>query len=207
MATKALARDQVRESLLDAMDSLLIRFGYQKTTVDDLASEAGIGKGTVYLYFDSKEQVALSCIDRLHERLIAKMLDASETNDAALTKLENMLYVRVKTRFDYCSNASCLDEMLAALHKELVIRKVQYHADEARILEDVLARAIQSGELPDCDAAAVSESMILATNSFLPYSMRTSQLGSSEELEVKVRRIARLFVLGLAGLPAPVPTH
>src|SRR5437763_1237801 len=42
--------------ILDAADRLLARYGYQKMTVDDLAREAGIGKGTVYLSFPGKSE-------------------------------------------------------------------------------------------------------------------------------------------------------
>ena len=57
----------VRDAILDATDDLLIKFGYKKMTIDDLAREVGIGKGTVYLHFPSKEEIALSHIDRIIE--------------------------------------------------------------------------------------------------------------------------------------------
>jgi len=201
MSARLQARDQVRESILDAMDRLLVRFGYQKTTVDDLAGEAGIGKGTVYLYFQSKEQVALSCIDRLHERLMARIETIMSSNRPAIEKLEGILVERVTSRFEYCRNAASIDEMLAALQKELVARKVQYHAEEAKAIVQVLAAGAKARELPECDSDAVAESMILATNAFLPYSLKASQLGSCEQLEEKVRRMAHLLVFGLQGLP------
>jgi TetR/AcrR family fatty acid metabolism transcriptional regulator len=201
ISQKANTRDQVREALLDAMDRLLVRFGYQKTTVDDLAAEAGIGKGTVYLYFNSKEQVALSCIDRLHERLLTKIACIAQGNWPAQEKISKILLERVMSRFEYCRNATCLDEMLAALQKELLARKEIYHAKEASLLEQLLLEAAAAGELPRCDARAAAEAMILATNALLPYSLKTTQLGSSDAVEEKVRRVASLLVLGLSGLP------
>ena len=44
-----------REAILDATDRLLARYGFKKMTIDDLAREEGIGKGSVYLHFPSKE--------------------------------------------------------------------------------------------------------------------------------------------------------
>jgi len=49
-----LAPADVRDAILDAAERLLARYGYRKMTMDDLASEAGIGKGTTYLHFPSK---------------------------------------------------------------------------------------------------------------------------------------------------------
>ena len=44
-----------RTRLLDAAADLFVRLGFDKTTVADVAREAGVGKGSVYLHFDSKE--------------------------------------------------------------------------------------------------------------------------------------------------------
>ena len=41
--------------ILDAAAQLIAHFGYDKTTVSDIAHEAGISKGAVYLHFESKE--------------------------------------------------------------------------------------------------------------------------------------------------------
>jgi len=200
MSQKTASKDQVREALLDAMDRLLARYGYQKTTVDDLAAEAGIGKGSVYLYFSSKEQVALSCVDRLHDRLLRNMACIATERLSAKEKIAEMLLERVMSRFEYCRNATSLDEMLAALQKELLARKEQYHAQEAELIEKVLVEASKAGEIPRCDAVAAAEAMILATNGLLPYSLRTTQLGTSEAIEEKVRSVACLLVSGLSGL-------
>src|SRR5262249_16762278 len=67
-----LAPAQIRDAILDAAERLLARYGFKKTTIDDLAREAGIGKGTVYLHFPSKEEVALCTIDRIVERLLRR---------------------------------------------------------------------------------------------------------------------------------------
>ena len=58
-----------RDAILLATDRLLARYGYKKMTIDDLANEVGIGKGSVYLHFSSKEEIALSHIDGIIEKL------------------------------------------------------------------------------------------------------------------------------------------
>lgn len=44
-----------RQLILDAALSVFLQNGYEKTKIIDIAQKAGIGKGTVYEYFDSKE--------------------------------------------------------------------------------------------------------------------------------------------------------
>ena len=71
----------VRDRILDATNGLLARYGYRKMSMTDLAREAGVGKGTLYLYFSSKEDVALSSIDRLVEKLEAREPDFLNSDD------------------------------------------------------------------------------------------------------------------------------
>jgi AcrR family transcriptional regulator len=45
---------EVRKVIFDANDDFLARFGYKKMTIDSLARQVGIGKGSVYLNLTSK---------------------------------------------------------------------------------------------------------------------------------------------------------
>lgn len=56
------------ERLLDAATTLLVRWGYRKTTMDDVAREAGVGKGTIYLYWKDKNDLFRAAISREQHR-------------------------------------------------------------------------------------------------------------------------------------------
>jgi AcrR family transcriptional regulator len=66
-------RDQRRAALLDAARDVVLRFGYRKTTLEDIAAEAGVSRATVYNYFANKEEVFREIIaqelDRLRESM------------------------------------------------------------------------------------------------------------------------------------------
>jgi AcrR family transcriptional regulator len=47
----------VRQAILDAAKRVFVRWGLNKTTMEDIAREAGKGKSTLYYYFKSKEEV------------------------------------------------------------------------------------------------------------------------------------------------------
>src|SRR6266705_5416581 len=55
------------ERILDVATALLVRWGYRKTTIDDVAHEAGVGKGTIYLHWKDKNDLFRAAIWR--ERL------------------------------------------------------------------------------------------------------------------------------------------
>ncbi len=56
------------ERILDAATTLLVRWGYRKTTIDDVAHEAGVGKGTIYLHWKDKNDLFRAAIWRERQR-------------------------------------------------------------------------------------------------------------------------------------------
>ena len=75
----AVRQKSTRDAILDATDRLLMRNGYKKMTIDDLAAEVGIGKGSVYLHFRSKEDIASDDRSRAVRRKRAASRDDRRT--------------------------------------------------------------------------------------------------------------------------------
>jgi AcrR family transcriptional regulator len=57
------------ERILDAAVELMVRWGYSKTTIDDVAKQAGVAKGTIYLHWKTREELFQALIIR--EQVIA----------------------------------------------------------------------------------------------------------------------------------------
>jgi AcrR family transcriptional regulator len=72
-ATPSDERKLREERLLDAAVALLVRWGYRKTTIDDVAREAGVGKGTIYLHWKDKNELFRAAILREQERYAAEI--------------------------------------------------------------------------------------------------------------------------------------
>lgn len=70
------------ERLLDAAAALLVRWGYRRVTIEDVAREAGVGKGTVYLHFRTKEALFLTVMLR-EQRSVLGGLTARMRSDPA----------------------------------------------------------------------------------------------------------------------------
>ena len=189
---------EVREAILDATDRLLSTSGYKKMTIDDLAREVGIGKGSVYLHFTSKEEIALSHVDRIVDRLKARLLKIAAEPISSEARLRRMLAERVLFRFDSVQHYTrSFDDLLSAIRPSLMTRRARYFAEEAGIFAEVIAQGAEKGEFGPGDAGERAESMLLATNSLLPFSLTTRELGERAEIEEKVARIADLLLTGL----------
>lgn len=191
-------RIEVRDAILDAAERLLARFGYRKMTVEDIAREAGIGKGTIYLHFESKEEVVLSHVDRIVERVKARLLEIAGSEAPVGTRVRVMLLTRVLVRFDAATPYSqSLNDLLSALRPGLLARRARYFEDEARIFEEILTRGQDTGEFEFGDARAAAVTLLDATNSLLPYSLSTAELGARDEVSARAGNIADLLLAGL----------
>jgi AcrR family transcriptional regulator len=61
--------DEREGRILDAAAKLLVRWGYRKTTVDDVAREANVGKGTIYLHWKDKNALFLAAVLRAQQQV------------------------------------------------------------------------------------------------------------------------------------------
>lgn len=68
--------------ILDAAEALLTGYGYRKVTVDDVARRAGVGKGTVYLYWPSKLELFGSVLTRQAAEMLAEQMTAVKADPA-----------------------------------------------------------------------------------------------------------------------------
>lgn len=192
-------KPDTREAILDAMDALMARFGYRKTTMDDLAREAGISKRTIYLYFPSKEEIALSSIGRVVETAQARMKQISlEDGDPSL-RIERMLVERVMARVRAVADyRQSLDELFEALRPAYLARRQTQFELEQGILADALEDGRLAGIFRFDDASQTARDLLSATNAYLPYSLSVRELGQSTEIEQRVQRLASLLVRGLS---------
>jgi AcrR family transcriptional regulator len=191
-------RETIKDSILDATDRLLARFGYRKMTVEDIAAEAGIGKGSIYLHFTSKEEVVLSHIDRIVDRLNSRLKEIAGSDAPAAERLRLMLLMRVLFRFDSIQHyTQSLNDLLSVLRPRLLARRAQYFESEAQIFAEVLTAGRESGELCFDDEHATAHALLQATNGLLPYSLSTTELGEREEVEQRTADVANLMLRGL----------
>lgn len=191
-------REDVREAILEATNRLLARYGYRKMTMDDLAREVGIGKGTLYLYFSSKEEIALSHIDHIVERLKEQLITIARDDAPVAERLREMLVTRVLFRFDSVQHyTESLNELLAELRPQLLARRLRYFDEEAQVFAEVIAKGQTSRTFKSGDPHDVAHLLLLATNALLPYSLSTQELGERAEIKGKVTRLADLLLAGV----------
>jgi AcrR family transcriptional regulator len=194
----ASAAPKIRDDILDAAERLLARFGYKKMTMDDLAREAGIGKGTTYLHFRGKKEVALGTIDRVVQRLLVLLDEIVESGESPPARVRQMLLTRILFRFDSARNHSeSLDDLLRAVRPAYLARRQRYFDAEAKVFLRVLEDGRKTRVFSFDDGLATAHALLLATNALLPSSLSARELGKRRDVEAKTARIADLLIAGL----------
>ena len=199
-------REDIRDLILDAADRLLARYGYRKMTMDDLAQEVGIGKGTIYLHFPSKEEVVLSHVDRIVERLKVELAKLARGGGTPAARLRRMLVTRVMFRFDSVQHyTESLSDLLAALRPGLLARRRRHFEEESEVLSEVLREGRRAGEFSFREPRTAARTLLTATNALLPYSLSASELGGRAELEAEATRVVEMLLTGLLARSVPAP--
>ena len=94
------ARKRRADRIMDAASELLLRWGYKRVTMDDVAAHAGIGKGTVYLHYRTREELFYSVIMREQANATAELIEAlrKDPREALLHRLVRLKYLTMMQR-------------------------------------------------------------------------------------------------------------
>ncbi len=162
--------------ILDALQQLLEEKKIQNISVSEIAQKAGIGKGSIYYYFPSKDAILDALIERSYEKplLTAKNL-AAQTEISPFTRMamlfqacQNSSTAFIKQNDSSSDNASVQD--LAFLHHKYLSHVVSELKPD---LTEIIKQGIQSGEIHFDYPAALAEIVLIVIavkldNSLLP---------------------------------------
>lgn len=102
MSTQKSNNEEREQRILDAASDLIVHFGYDKTTVSDIATEAGISKGAIYLHYKSKDELFEALLIREMQDYSLTWFERLETDPTGGTiggMYKNTLYALNKSPF------------------------------------------------------------------------------------------------------------
>jgi AcrR family transcriptional regulator len=136
-----------RRCILDAAIKLFSENGFQQTSIEELAREAGVGKGTVYSYFHTKRDIVRAFCDDLLEYTRSEL--AAKTNPD--TPLKQQLMIIFMADFKYVSENK---EFSRVFLQEKVFPKEGFSAEDFEVqnnyfemLYPIYQHAQEHGEL------------------------------------------------------------
>jgi len=139
------ARLEIRDQIIETASRIFSKYGFRKTTMDEIARVMGKGKSSIYYYFKNKEEIYEAVIDRETEILRRELVRAISQADSPQEKLRRFVEVRMRI-FSKLSNVynAIRTEVVAHLASIEKFRQ-KYDREEIHMLQDILQEGVDKG--------------------------------------------------------------
>ncbi len=107
-------KETVKDRIIASASDFFVRFGFYKTTMDEIARKIHKAKGVLYYYFKSKEDLYTEVVRSELNNVKEELKKIVNSNDDPVTTLENY----IKSRFELLNNAKNYHETLHADFRE-----------------------------------------------------------------------------------------
>ncbi|HYX21819.1 MAG TPA: TetR/AcrR family transcriptional regulator [Thermoanaerobaculia bacterium] len=191
-------KTQTKElAILDAASRVFAARPFHEVLIDSIASDAGIGKGTIYRYFETKEDLYFATVVHVMEGLAAELEKVSRAEPSAARKLEAIATLILGRFWErrYLLPFFQRDERFPALEVELIKRREPI----LRVVQEAILAGIERREFRGIDARIGADlflGMVRSMNLFHT---------SADRLEDLVGQLISVFVQG-AGRRAEAET-
>jgi AcrR family transcriptional regulator len=163
-------KTEVKEKIVQAAIATFSKYGYDKTRMDDIAKSANLGKGTLYLYFKSKEElfyaISENSIKELKEqlsRLFSKKEDLVHDAEKFYDQYRNLIHDSEKVSFEMIAESSRNPKLRKALYEQrmkvydIVIDYLHRQIEKGFFRKDMDVNAIASGLVALYDGLTISK--------------------------------------------------
>lgn len=149
-----------RERILTAAERIFARHGFFAAKVSDVAKEAGVADGTIYLYFKSKDDLLISLFERRMQQVNEALREAVEGIESPREQLRAFIKTYLQLVHDEPTAVEVLTIELRQSSKFMKEYENPQFADFLRLLGGIIADGQERGELDRSIPAHVAARMI-----------------------------------------------
>ena len=197
---------QSRRRILDAARIIFFRDGFVATNLDKVADHAGVAKGTLYRYFESKADLYVAVLSENGRAFIEKLGEAAwgSTASERLQSISRFYLDHWTAHPDYFRIFWAIDnqELIGEVPQKIVDEVSRLWEDSLSIVSRVVEGGVRSGEFRDCDAWEVASILWTTANALIRQDasavLRSIRRGSLQQVYGDA---LDLLVAGLAAGP------
>lgn len=155
-------KDYNRENILKIAQDIFSKYGYKKTTLDDIANAVRKGKSSLYYYFKSKEDLFQAVIMKEVEVLARELDKEVNRNTDPVDKLRDYLLTKITTFRNLANFYNALENDVTAIGFIEEI-KHRYEQDEIKLIKRILIEGVRKNdfEIYDFNLAAIGITMAI----------------------------------------------
>jgi AcrR family transcriptional regulator len=166
MKNMAESRKDVREIIINVARGIFGRFGFRKTTMDEIAQAAHKGKSSIYHYFKSKEEVFQAVVEKESYVLKEEIAKAIKQQDTPQKKLRAYVMTRMQILNRLANYYSALrDEYLE--HYSFIEKLREKHLkDEVKMIKQILKKGVEQGIFSIENLELTAQAIVTALKGF-----------------------------------------
>ncbi len=186
--------DDTKDRILNVAAKVFSKFGFQKTTVDEIARAAHKAKGSVYYYFKSKEELFRGVVEKEFHTLRSELVKAIDSGHDSKEKLSNYILVRMKTINDMANFYEALkNDYLVYIDFVEKIRE-KYDNEEIMFIKTILIGGINNNEFEIDDVEFASPAILTALKGLeMPFFLNNKY----NELENRLGELVKILIRGI----------
>lgn len=192
-------RGERENAILAAAERVFAVQGYAATTIKDVAKEAGVATGTVYLYFPSKEAIFLALLDRGMRAVLEAIVAARKGKPDVVAKLAASLEGAVRAFGAHRDLAQVALLQAPGALPSCEEKLAELHGIFAAFVRQDLEEAQQAGLLPPLDAQVAAWAWVGSFAEILLAWVR----GQLPDLEAALPSLVAYNLRGIGARPAP----
>jgi AcrR family transcriptional regulator len=170
--SRAEKKAQSRRRILDAARDVFFRDGFIAANLDEVAERAGVAKGTLYRYFESKADLYVAVLSENGREFTDKLDQAAQAVMTAPERVRRIssFYLEHWTRHrDYFQIFWAIDNqaVIGDLPIPVIDEVRRLWEQSLSILNDVLMRGVRDGELRECDTWELANILWILANGLI----------------------------------------
>ena len=189
-----------KERIIEAAISLFARYGIRKTTIDEIARNAQVGKGTIYLYFKNKEDIFASTLRQVTTEMIEALQEAVENGTSVTAQLKSLILTRFRTGEEKFKLFNIPEETrmevvgYTKMHPNLFKEIKTYMVKERALIASILQAGVDRGELEIENIPLIA---VAISNALQTVDHAWDFEGEDIAIEYKTELMVKLFIEGM----------
>ncbi len=158
MSPRPNVSEERKVQIINAAEEVFTQKGMDNARMEDIAEETGLSKGTLYLYFKSKDDLIIAILDRLFQREFSAMEKAVQSDDSAYENVQKFVDVAKRDVKAMLRLMPIAYEFLALAFRNKYVQHAlrEYFNRYMNILVPIIQKGIDTGEFRAVDAREVA---------------------------------------------------
>lgn len=128
--------------ILDAAIKVFAEQGFHQSTVSQIAKEAGVADGTIYLYFKNKDDILVQFYEYKTKQVFARFREAVDQADTAIDKLRNLIRVHLE-EFQKNHNMAIVYQVETRQQRRMAEKPIK---DMSKLYRDMITELVELGQ-------------------------------------------------------------